>query len=104
MTEQQIIEALAVKVMGWEKRDLQELGYWYHEGKVVCRRGNWNPLQNIADAWQVVEKLRQSLSVRIESHSDGWYVELKNHIDLPISGEGKTAQEAICKAAMEAVA
>ncbi|TQK41951.1 hypothetical protein FB479_11652 [Brevibacillus sp. AG162] len=45
MTEQQIVETLGVMVMGWSK---EQIDFLYPA---------WNPLQNIADAIQVAEKL-----------------------------------------------
>ncbi|WP_425622966.1 hypothetical protein ACPT9H_00265 [Brevibacillus borstelensis] len=45
MTDQQIIETLATKVMGWA------------EG-VSSYYPSRNPLQNIADAWMLVEKFK----------------------------------------------
>ncbi|QDS35859.1 BC1872 family protein [Brevibacillus brevis] len=66
MTEQQIIETLATKVMGWEKHevelDLTDGGTqnffdsWRMNGIEVAT--NWHPLQNIADAWMIVEKFK----------------------------------------------
>jgi len=66
MTEQQIIETLATKVMGWEKHevelDLTDGGTqkffdsWRMNGIEVAT--NWRPLHNIADAWMIVEKFR----------------------------------------------
>jgi hypothetical protein len=68
MTEQQIIETLATKVMGW-KRDTSEYfdgGEWvsvrtwsYENGKYAAGSG-WNPLQNIADAWMIVQKMAKA--------------------------------------------
>ena len=75
MTEKQIIETLATKVMGWELgRHAGEL-FWFEKGLLKTKEKDWNPLQNIADAWQVVEKI----------------------------GTGMTVQEAICNAALKVV-
>ncbi|MFA4132563.1 MULTISPECIES: hypothetical protein [unclassified Brevibacillus] len=88
MDEKHVAITLGTDVMGWTK---EEAEFMFPV---------WNPLKNIYDAWQALERLRGSLSVRLETHSGGWYIELENHLDLPISEEGKTAQEAICKAAL----
>lgn len=58
MTEQQIIETLARKVMGWEKATATD-GEEYWDNGVFCGGiwlKDWNPLQNIADAFEVVDK------------------------------------------------
>ncbi|PPA84965.1 hypothetical protein C4A75_09310 [Brevibacillus laterosporus] len=102
MTEQQIIVTLAIKVMGWEVlqedffngmnsfRRLEwfetESNYPYFsidEGEFFLRTGrsesrSWNPLQNIADAWQLMEKLRQRYFCEVvmtegEDGEDGYY-------------------------------
>lgn len=55
MTEQQIIESLATKVMRW----IEEDGWWTNGngGTWVGVKG-WNPLKNIADAIQLVDNLK----------------------------------------------
>jgi hypothetical protein len=58
MTEQQIIETLATKVMGWDTHmDVDGNEYWVIDGKWFPKKC-WNPLHNIADAWQVVDKFK----------------------------------------------
>ncbi|WP_340701644.1 BC1872 family protein [Brevibacillus borstelensis] len=54
-TEQQIITTLATRVMGWTL-SRNEL-YWHIDGEIQATSG-WNPLQNIADAWMLVEKFK----------------------------------------------
>ncbi|NGQ95447.1 hypothetical protein G3578_09805 [Brevibacillus sp. SYP-B805] len=104
MTEQQIIETLATKVMGWEKRDLQELDYWYHDGKVICRRGNWNPLQNKADAWMIVKKLEQEFdAVCLMKEGEEWRFYVGRYDADEYEATAPTAQEAICNVAIKAV-
>lgn len=85
MTDQQIIETLATKVMGWA------------EG-VSSYYPSWNPLQNIADAWQVVDRLvlEKGLPVEIQSSIREYRVSF-NGEDWTY---GNTAQEAISKAAL----
>lgn len=58
MTEQQIIETLATKVMGWQPG----IDFELRLGLILRNWGTeeWNPLQNIADAWMIVEKMGQS--------------------------------------------
>lgn len=92
----QIIETLATKVMGWKQRQDWEKTVWEngHEWLVM----EWNPLQNIADAWMIIEKLGDYRLMKEASD---------NHIcifwDTNGVGIGKTAQEAICNAALKAI-
>lgn len=64
MTEQQIIESLATKVMGWEVVNSEVTGkprWFYQPDKQFCLEMiDWNPLQNIADAWMIVEKIKDN--------------------------------------------
>lgn len=97
MTEQQIVETLGVKVMGWSK---EQVRFLYPA---------WNPLQNIADAWQVVEKLGESFwEVNIDLGSKSptarvviykTYTRKDGHVAI-----ASTVQEAICRAALRAIA
>ncbi|OUQ88998.1 hypothetical protein B5G50_08815 [Brevibacillus brevis] len=67
MTEQQIIETLATKVMGWEKHevelDLTDGGTqkffdsWRLNGSEVAI--HWRPLHSIADAWMIMDKMTE---------------------------------------------
>ncbi|MFS0553182.1 BC1872 family protein [Brevibacillus sp. 179-C9.3 HS] len=70
MTEQQLVETLATKVMGWEKGTnfYNQRDYFYGFDDTWIWASEWNPLQNIADAWHIVDKLV----------SNGWLYELSN--------------------------
>lgn len=63
MTDEQIIELLATKVMGWTLSPNGTL--WNGPGEPGSRlqiwREDWNPLARIMDAWMLVEKLRKEL-------------------------------------------
>jgi hypothetical protein len=65
MTEQQIIETLATKVMGWIPKKDYFVGdkridcFLTDEGKRIAAY-QWNPLQNIADAWMIVQKMAKA--------------------------------------------
>lgn len=98
MTEQQIVVTLATKVMGWSK---EQIDFLYPA---------WNPLQNIADAWQVVEQImKQYFLFDLMAGEDGWIAVFKQ-IDTTFihakewEGTGDTAQAAICDAAYQLVA
>ena len=56
MTDQQIILTLATKVMGWKRYG--ETDFWYGDNGNLFDHSFWNPLQNIADAWMIVDKFR----------------------------------------------
>ncbi|MGK5512334.1 BC1872 family protein [Brevibacillus formosus] len=102
MTEQQIIETLATKVMGWkvDGSKLIQNGY-------VSYLIEWNPLKYMDDAWMIAEKLY----IGVHPQSPGSPEDMRflavfetHSYERGIEAYGKTAQEAICKAALEAVA
>jgi hypothetical protein len=102
-------ELVAEKVMGWkvDKRpglhdfccsvfkpnDLTEM--W------IMNAVYFSPSSNITDAWEVIEKLKHKLEIFSYFHNedgfdDGWLVKINGrHV-----GGMKSAQEAICKAAL----
>jgi Phage ABA sandwich domain len=76
MTDQQIIETLATKVMGWE----EEKDFNRYKGEIwvkvaECSFNLWNPLQNIADAWMLMDKLKQRYfcEVAMTEIDDGYW-------------------------------
>lgn len=90
MTEQQIILTLATKVMGWKRYG--ETEFWHGENGNLFDSSLWNPLQNIADAWLIVEKMGQS--------------EHKNKFDHYIDSNffiTELTPERICQAAVAAI-
>lgn len=95
--EQQIIETLATKVMGWHEEEMR----WADENGDPIYLERWNPLQNIADAWQLVEKFDY---YQMEKRDTEKHVCFLAKGEKWIRGEGKTAQEAICNAAYKLVA
>ncbi|PPB12941.1 BC1872 family protein [Brevibacillus laterosporus] len=107
MTEQQIIETLATKVMGWEvlTNDWRGLMFRRPDGMFVSE-WSWNPFERLVDAFQVMDKLFIALIPQAGNPPE----ELKylavidgRPIGRKIEVFAKTAQEAICKAAMEVV-
>lgn len=98
MTEQQITETLATKVMGWQRKKDDYVDWWMHEDVFICRVDEWNPLQNIADAWMLVEKFEDSLT--LESW-EGFICEICSPVC--VRAHEKTAQEATCKAALKVI-
>lgn len=88
MTEQQIIETLGTKVMGWSQ---EQVDFLYPA---------WNPLQSIGDAWQVVDGFEH---YKMQSCLNG-----QKYCEFLYKGRfygdhGNTLQEAICKAALKTV-
>lgn len=69
-----------------------------------CGR-SWNPSEDIADAWEVVERMRElgwNLSMW-NTHDGGWYCETETKIGAREFAESPTAPLAICCAALKAV-
>nr|WP_275553192.1 hypothetical protein [Brevibacillus brevis] len=106
---------MATKVMGWEKHevelDLTDGGKqkffdsWRKNGIEVAT--HWCPLHNIADAWMIAE----NLYIGVLPQSPGAPEDMRflavfetHPYNRNIEIYAKTAQEAICKAALEAVA
>lgn len=104
MTERQIIETLATKVMEWELDNRYFVGATRHEcfllpdGSRVLRK-NWNPPQNIADAMQVLRKLGEYRLYK----EDGMPV-ICVIWKYNVVGKGETEEAAIVDAALKAVA
>ncbi|GIO00577.1 hypothetical protein ABE137_06435 [Brevibacillus laterosporus] len=66
-----------------------------------------NPLEDLNHAFEVVEKLRGSISILVESFPDGnEAIARKEYGDCKVLAEinAKTPQEAISKAVMEVIA
>ena len=109
--KQRIRRAIAVDVMGWQFNDFHK---WYYtveaDGLENVRAwwDEWKPDEDIAAAWQVLDKLVLT----------GWYAQLnvdqgsfcimksynsEGHVMQHAGGEANTMPEAICKAAYQAV-
>lgn len=100
MTEEQIVLTLATKVMGWDKIYDPGLGVefwvadWMKGDTPYLPIENWNPLQNIADAWMIVE--------RFKNENDG-ILKAKFAVSLPVLIY-KIEPADICYAALSVVA
>lgn len=109
MTDQQIIETLATKVMGWTTKSETSL-FWLDTDGQLRPKHNWNPTQNIADAWQVVEKLMErDLLFNLAAAEDGWRATFKRVDKTFIDTKewdwlDETAPKAISMAAYKLVA
>lgn len=107
MTEQQIIEMLATKVMGWHKAEFNGAERWYKECGNPVERINWNPLKNIADAWIIVEQIeKDGFDIQIYRGQGYTSVEIIESSQGILIGEyeGETTQDSICHAALRVFA
>lgn len=112
MTEQQIVETLGTKVMRWRRKTIERYFQHWHiwvddKGLEMAGINFWNPLQNIADAWIIAEKLYIGVLPQSSGSPEDmrFLAVFETHpYDRNIEVYAKTAQEAICKAALEAVA
>lgn len=113
---------VAEKVMGWLPHFRNTAFYveTENEGKVidhhVCAVDMWRPSTSIADAWKVVDHLRE-----LRQTTGGYWLSLQQIAGrdakwragftfggmavrhVPVYAEGYSAPEAICKAALLAV-
>lgn len=127
MTDQEIIVAVAEKVMGWKAYPLDSYNdYRLYEQNRLIENVNrewvffpasathseahaaakpWNPLESVASAWMVVENLAESRSVRVTSHFPGWRCVVMEHGSGDELGRevADTAPRAICLAALKAI-
>ncbi|RAP29136.1 hypothetical protein C2W64_04083 [Brevibacillus laterosporus] len=104
MTEQQIIVTLATKVMGWKR--YQETDFWFGYNGNLFNSSLWNPLQNIADAWMIMEEMRKRQYYLVISPCFIGYEVYPQRVNGSRICEevyAKTVQEAICNAAMRLV-
>jgi len=124
MNNQDIDELIATRIMGWEKRQAyfhpSNPKYWFDgdssERQIIANA--WRPSTNIAQAWEVVEKMiEKGFYINIGTddlnqffcalvygetsiEEDGIQKILKEKV---FSAEEKTAPLAICLAALKAV-
>lgn len=88
---------VAEMVMGWELD--QDTDKWYDGEFADILLSEWNPSTDIAVAWKVMDKFKNN--IKLESW-DGFICEICNPKCQKV--HAKTAPEAICKAALLAVA
>lgn len=114
MTDAEITKLIATRVMGWtwhqrsawvdQEEGNEDRGAWECNNRYAYGR-YFNPPESIADAWLVVEKLRELDNyVRIELHPSGqWcHVAVWRHGKIT-NIRSDTAPMAICLAALSAV-
>ena len=119
MTEEEIVNALPTKVMGWEKRRSRDHRYAFHWGLPLADKEewsftaeeDWNPVSGSwDDTMMVVEKLRsigvgvtlKMWETNVDSGSMGWAnVWPVGSDEICVKMEGHP-QRAICLAALAA--
>ncbi|MBG9944664.1 hypothetical protein ABE237_00675 [Brevibacillus formosus] len=82
MNEQQIILTLATKIMGWKRYG--ETEFWHGENGNLFDSSFWNPIHNMADAWMLMEKLRQRYfcEVAMTETDDGYWHWMARFIEV----------------------
>lgn len=116
MSAQELAEATAVHVMGWKLVQHPSDGFdvWatnFNElGQIIEYREHheWSPSEDISAAWEALEHLGKEVSVKRYEAMVGWRYWCRISDPNPTRydeciAHGKTAPEAICKAALLAV-
>jgi hypothetical protein len=96
---QKIDDEVAQRVMGWILYRSNVDGDWWRtkgDGPTGWRYENWHPSEDIAAAWQVIEKMR-SPDLRIDRQGE-WACTFGG--DYRFVAFAKTAPLAICRAAL----
>ena len=106
--DQEKIEYLAEKVMGWHKAS-NEGGYlpftWRDKNGVLQATSDWNPLESISDAWMVLNALTAKgwyYKIATSSVDENPAVSLWNKELVPIGEYAETVALAICEVAIRA--
>ncbi|MGG3873201.1 BC1872 family protein [Brevibacillus laterosporus] len=103
MTEQQIIKTLATEVMRWKADGIAYVKADNPEYMVGVQVAEWNPLQNIADAWQLVDKIGPFVYRKSPvENGDYYHVAKVFYQGYWYSEEGATVQDAICRTVLKA--
>jgi hypothetical protein len=115
MTDREIVIALAEKVMGWRiiRHDStgQECGFDYRDDQNRrCTVYSWNPRTSIADAWIIVERMRELgfHFLMMVSHESGlaiasFYLGPHDRNDASRTQLHDQAPLAICRAALASI-
>ena len=75
MTDQDLIDLVAEKVMGWEV--CTNLGFSTYRQPSGYITNDWNPLASMDDAWMVVERMvGGGLYPNLDVDEEGWTIEL----------------------------
>jgi len=110
MSADQVNELMATDIMGWHREgaswyDVEDV--WMAYADNVFREPAWSPYDDIADAWEVVEVLRQQHHIGITVSTCGpksqtlVFTTFNGTKSAPIWAE--TPPLAICYAALKAI-
>lgn len=119
MSDQEKTKLLAEKIMGWHSYK----GWWYRGvDNSLCRSEDdplpgvdsafayaWNPLEKIADAWMLVQRLTSNVSngrVFYLSRGDkGWSVTFgwQYGVTAGVTAVEETVERAICECALKCI-
>jgi hypothetical protein len=111
IADRELDALVAEKVMGWHEAQTTFNGLWWcvegdgsYFGRRQARVSEWHPSTNIADAWQVVEKMRaDAWDVLIDGTDDGscdwWTVRFGGCMPAV---QSTSIAKAICLAALKA--
>lgn len=105
MEDKEIVLTIATEVVGWERH--KETDFWKGDNGNLFDSSLWNPLQNIAEAWQVLK--------RLEAYGWEWEMKAASHLHPSIKmthgvtlrkvyAHGDDEAKTICNAAMKVVA
>ncbi len=108
MSDQELAEATAVHVMGWKLVQHPADGFdvWatkFNElGQIIEYREQheWNPADDIRDAWEVLKKVQKDWSWEMNMNNDAGEVEVRIASHWVVTS---SVAESICKAALLAV-
>jgi hypothetical protein len=112
MNLREIDRLVATKVMGWKiYADSAGYKFWSinedDRSRIIYSVTSFEPTKDIADAWQVVEKLiDEGYDINVYNHNKEFNVEINIEEDdkhLWFYGEADSAPLAICLAALKAV-
>lgn len=105
---------VATKVMGWKKKQRNGRKFWEDQkGNARYSLGNWWPSRALYQSWMVIERMRElgfEVSVcaldkkgaKEDESGSEWSCDFTGNGIAVVQG-GDRAQDAICRAAVEAV-
>lgn len=99
---------VAEKVMGWKLGDNRGAPAWFAHDEFRCEVWQFKPSEDIAAAWEVVEKLGKTWWFDVELTGNLWHAQFESqeHIsERQFADDYSTdsAPHAICKAALMAM-